>query len=170
MAIGANIHLHFHHKMLQYLWKVSGMIIHIRSLDQWCGVMHEWMHISDASLKRILIIWVQIPAGSYQGYSKWYLLPPCQVFCIYFKNGAGKLTLRATRALLHKTFCRSFLMAKIRKLQQKKIHCNLHRDLPQFFYGQKNCGKKFYATGPRCHSWDIVRLCLIKISDTLISY
>ena len=29
-------------------------------------------------------------------------------------------------------------------------HCNLHRDLPEFFYGKKKSGKKFYATGPWC--------------------
>ena len=30
------------------------------------------------------------------------------------------------------------------------FHCNLHKDLPEFFYGKKKkSGKKFYATGPR---------------------
>ena len=55
-----------------------------------------------------------------------------------------------TRAPLHKTFCRSFLRQKSGNSgKKKKFHCNLHRDLPEFFYGKKKSGKKFYATGPR---------------------
>ena len=34
--------------------------------------------------------------------------------------------------------------------KKKIIHCNLHRDLPEFFMANKKSGKKFYATGPRC--------------------
>ena len=41
-----------------------------------------------------------------------------------------------------------FFTAKIRKLRQKKkIHCNLHRDLPEFFLWQKKVWQKVLCNG-----------------------
>ena len=53
-----------------------------------------------------------------------------------------------TRAPLHKTFCQSFLRQKSGNSGKKKcFHCNLHRDLPEFFLWQKKVWQKVLCNG-----------------------
>ena len=50
---------------------------------------------------------------------------------------------------LHKTFCQSFLRQKSGNSGKKKNPIAICIEiLPEFFYGKKKSGKKFYATGP----------------------
>ena len=42
----------------------------------------------------------------------------------------------------------AFFTAKFKKIRQKKcFHCNLHRDLPEFFYGKKKVWQKVLCNG-----------------------